>query len=91
MSWCRCSGPDANPNDAMPGSSGGRPGELCGVALGNALIALFRHVPEAWRAVPSVNTQCSDPGNPILPSRASRQARMDSLHPSSRRTLSVLA
>ena len=58
-------GTDANPNDAMPCPSGGRPGELCGVALGNALIALFGHVPEAWRAVPSVKTQCPDPGNPV--------------------------
>jgi hypothetical protein len=58
-------GTDANPNDAMPCPSGGRPGELCGVALGNALIALFGHVPEAWRAAPSVKTQCPDPGNPV--------------------------
>lgn len=58
-------GTDANPDDAMPCPSGGRPGELCGVALGNALITLFGHVPEAWRAAPSVKTQCPDPGNPV--------------------------
>src|SRR4029079_17969835 len=28
-------------------------------------IALFGHVPEAWRAAPSVKTQCPDPGNPV--------------------------
>jgi len=38
---------DKNPNDAMPCPSGGRPGELCGVALGNALISSFGFVPEA--------------------------------------------
>src|SRR6266567_6163487 len=32
---------DQNPNDAMPCPNGGRPGELCGTALGNALISLF--------------------------------------------------
>jgi hypothetical protein len=59
-------GTDTNPNDAMdcpPGQA--RPGELCGVDLGNALIALFGHVPEAWRTTPSVKTQCPDPNNPV--------------------------
>lgn len=58
-------GTDVNPNDAMPCPNGGRPGELCGVTLGNALIALFGHVPEAWRTTPSVKTQCPDPNNPV--------------------------
>ena len=58
-------GTDTNPADAMPCPNGGRPGELCGVDLGNALIALFGHVPEAWRTTPSVATQCPDPNNPV--------------------------
>jgi hypothetical protein len=58
-------GTDVDPNDAMPCPSGGRPGELCGVALGNALISLFGHVPEAWRTHPVVKTQCPDPNNPV--------------------------
>lgn len=58
-------GTDVNPTDAMPCPIGGRPGELCGVALGNALIALFGHVPEAWRTTPSVKTQCPDPNSPV--------------------------
>ena len=40
---------DTNPAHAMQCPSGGRPGELCGTALGNALISLFGFVPEAWR------------------------------------------
>jgi len=58
-------GTDVDPNDAMPCPNGGRPGELCGVALGNALLALFGHIPEAWRTKPSVQTQCPDPSNPV--------------------------
>ncbi len=56
---------DQNPNDAMPCPSGGRPGELCGPALGAALISLFGFVPEAWKAHPLVQTQCPDPNNPV--------------------------
>ncbi|MGE5615663.1 MAG: hypothetical protein ACM3X5_01985, partial [Bacillota bacterium] len=41
------------------------PGELCGTALGNALISLFGFVPEAWKATPAVATQCPDPNNPV--------------------------
>src|SRR5262249_53857802 len=58
-------GTDTNPADAMECPNGGRPGELCGVALGDALIALFGHVPEAWKTTPSVKTQCPDPNNPV--------------------------
>jgi len=58
-------GTDVDPTDAMPCPAGGRPGELCGVALGNALISLFGHVPEAWRTHPVVKTQCPDPNNPV--------------------------
>src|SRR5215472_13735766 len=54
---------DKNPNDAMPCPNGGRPGELCGPALGNALISLFGFVPEAWKTHPLVATQCPDPNN----------------------------
>ena len=56
---------DKNPNDAMPCPSGGRPGELCGAALGNALISLFGFVPEAWKTKvnPAITTQCPDPNN----------------------------
>ena len=57
---------DTDPSDAMPCPSGGRPGELCGTALGNALISLFGFVPEAWKATvnPAITTQCPDPNNP---------------------------
>lgn len=61
-------GTDTNPNHAMPcpGPDGiGRPGELCGVELGNALLTLFHHIPEAWETTPSVKTQCPDPNNPV--------------------------
>jgi len=56
---------DQNPNDAMPCPNGGRPGELCGPALGAALIKLFGFVPEAWKTHPAVSTQCPDPNNPV--------------------------
>jgi hypothetical protein len=58
-------GNDTNPADAMPCPGGGRPGELCGTALGNALISLFGFVPEAWKTTPAVSTQCPDPNNPV--------------------------
>ena len=58
---------DTNPNDAMPCPSGGRPGELCGPALGAELIQLFGFVPEAWKTTvnPAITTQCPDPNNPV--------------------------
>jgi len=56
---------DQNPNDAMPCPDGGRPGELCGPALGSALISLFGFVPEAWKTHPLVPTQCPDPNNAV--------------------------
>lgn len=58
---------DTNPDDAMPCPNGGRPGELCGKALGQTLIALFGAVPEAWKSKvnPAITTQCPDPGNPV--------------------------
>ena len=56
---------DQNPNDAMPCPNGGRPGELCGPALGATLIKLFGFVPEAWKTHPAVSTQCPDPNNPV--------------------------
>ena len=56
---------DQNPNDAMPCPNGGRPGELCGPALGATLISLFGFVPEAWKTHPAVSTQCPDPNNPV--------------------------
>src|SRR5215469_9947800 len=43
---------DTNPADAMPCPNGGRPGELCGPALGAALIKAFGFVPEAWKTHP---------------------------------------
>jgi hypothetical protein len=58
-------GTDTNPNDAMQCPNGGRPGELCGVDLGNALFNLFGHIPEAWKTTPTVKTQCPDPTNPV--------------------------
>ena len=56
---------DQNPNDAMACPNGGRPGELCGPALGATLISLFGFVPEAWKTHPAVSTQCPDPNNPV--------------------------
>jgi len=58
---------DTNPNDAMPCPSGGRLGELCGPALGAALIKFFGFVPEAWKTKvnPAITTQCPDPNNPV--------------------------
>ncbi len=58
-------GSDTNPNDAMAWPNGGRPGELCGPALGSALISLFGFVPEAWKTHPAVSTQCPDPNNAV--------------------------
>ena len=58
-------GSATNPADAMPCPAGGRPGELCGTDLGNALISLFGFIPEAWRTKPAVTTQCPDPANPV--------------------------
>ena len=58
-------GSDTNPEDAMPCPNGGRPGELCGPALGAALINIFGFIPEAWKTTPAVATQCPDPNNPV--------------------------
>jgi hypothetical protein len=58
---------DQSPADAMPCPSGGRPGELCGSALGSALISMFGFVPEAWKTKvnSAITTQCPDPSNPV--------------------------
>lgn len=58
---------DQNPADAMACPAGGRPHELCGTALGHALIDAFGFVPEAWKTKvdPAITTQCPDPGNPV--------------------------
>jgi hypothetical protein len=58
---------DTNPNDAMPCPGEPRPGELCGPALGSALISLFGFIPEAWKTKvnPAITTQCPDPNNPV--------------------------
>lgn len=58
---------DTNPNDAMPCPDTPRPGELCGPALGTALIQFFGFVPEAWKTKvnAAITTQCPDPNNPV--------------------------
>src|SRR5262249_9766291 len=56
---------DQNPADAMPCPNGGRPGELCGSALGSALIKAFGFLPEAWKTHPLGSTQCPDPNNTV--------------------------
>ena len=58
---------DTNPADAMACPNGGRPGELCGTALGNTLISLFGFIPEAWKTKvnSAITTQCPDPNNPV--------------------------
>jgi hypothetical protein len=57
---------DTNPNDAMA-CPFVRPQELCGPALGTALINAFGFVPEAWKTKvnPAITTQCPDPNNPV--------------------------
>jgi hypothetical protein len=65
---------DTNPNDAMPCPNGGRPGELCGPALGQALINLFGFVPEAWKTHPLVATQCPDPHPGAMPGTCTMHA-----------------
>jgi hypothetical protein len=57
---------DQNPSDAMPCPDAPRPNELCGPALGSALLQLFGEIPEAWKATvnPAITTQCPDPNNP---------------------------
>src|ERR1043166_237787 len=58
---------DQNPGDAMQCPNGGRPGELCGTALGTALIKFFGFVPEAWKTSvnAAITTQCPDPNNHV--------------------------
>lgn len=53
-----------DPNDAMA-CPFLRMGELCGPALGSALVSAFGFVPEAWKTKPLVSTQCPDPNNPV--------------------------
>jgi hypothetical protein len=55
---------DQNPGDAMD-CPFVRSNELCGSALGTALIKAFGFVPEAWKKKPLVTTQCPDPNNPV--------------------------
>ena len=52
---------DQNPNDAITCTNVVSQ-TLCGPALGKTLIALFGAIPEAFKAKPSVYTQCPDPG-----------------------------
>lgn len=58
---------DTNPDDAMQCPNGGRRGELCGHALGEALIKLFGVIPEAWKAKvnSAITTQCPDPSHHV--------------------------
>jgi len=67
---------DQNPNDAMPCPNGGRPGELCGPALGKALISLFGFVPEAWKTKvdTAITTQCPDHPNTSAPGTCTMHA-----------------
>jgi hypothetical protein len=53
---------DQNPNDAISCNNVVQ-GTLCGPALGSELITLFGAVPEAFKATPSVYTQCPEPGS----------------------------
>jgi hypothetical protein len=52
---------DQNPNDAIS-CSGVVSGTLCGPTLGSTLISLFGALPEAFKATPSVYTQCPEAG-----------------------------
>jgi len=58
-------GNSKNPREAMDCPDGGRQGELCGVELGQTLIRLFGHIPEAWMSKPTVATQCPDPSHSV--------------------------
>lgn len=52
---------DQNPDDAITCKNVVSQ-TLCGPALGKTLIALFGAIPEAFKATPSVYTQCPEPG-----------------------------
>lgn len=52
---------DTNPNDAITCKNVVSQ-TLCGPALGKTLVALFGAIPEAFKATPSVYTQCPEPG-----------------------------
>jgi hypothetical protein len=58
---------DRNPSHAMKCTNGGRPGELCGARLGEALVKFFGFVPEAWKEKvnSAITTQCPDPNHPV--------------------------
>jgi hypothetical protein len=53
---------DQNPNDAISCANVVE-GTTCGPALGSTLISLFGALPEAFKATPSVYTQCPGPGS----------------------------
>ncbi len=53
---------DQNPNDAIS-CTNVVAGTTCGSALGSTLISLFGALPEAFKARPSVYTQCPEPGS----------------------------
>jgi hypothetical protein len=53
---------DQNPNDAIS-CTNVVPGTTCGSTLGSTLISLFGALPEAFKATPSVYTQCPEPGS----------------------------
>jgi len=53
---------DQNPNDAIS-CTNVVAGTTCGPALGSTLISLFGALPEAFKAKPSVYTQCPEPGS----------------------------
>jgi len=53
---------DQNPNDAIS-CTNVVPGTSCGSTLGSTLISLFGALPEAFKATPSVYTQCPEPGS----------------------------
>ncbi|HTZ84089.1 MAG TPA: hypothetical protein VMB66_12905 [Candidatus Acidoferrales bacterium] len=52
---------DQNPNDAIS-CTNVVPGTICGPTLGSTLISLFGALPEAFKAKPSVFTQCPEAG-----------------------------
>jgi hypothetical protein len=52
---------DQNPDDAIS-CTNVVPGTICGPELGSTLISLFGALPEAFKAKPSVYTQCPEPG-----------------------------
>jgi len=70
-------GNDQNAADAMDCPNGGRPGELCGAALGSALITAFGFVPEAGKRTPWSQRRAPIPTTPSPAPRTTHASSVD--------------